>query len=214
MAVFYLFFSCGYTKKETERSSTALAAENDPSNIKLQESYNSNTLKEILQSARTSIFRYWNDAEEPGLPAPGSNEGLAIRLIVQGKDRGCLAWYKDCGDMNLFAGFCAVEALKDSRYEPVKPEEAELTLIELTIFGDWVDMSDPNDYIPGYHNLWLINGVDNTILQASLVPERSYSKEDFLENICIKAGLNSNAWKENKNLKWRRSPGLWYTEPL
>ena len=197
-----------------ETRENILTERNDSSNNKLQESYDNVRLKDILQSARTSIIRFWNDAEAPDLPAPGPNEGLAIRLIVQGRDRGCLAWYKNCGDMNLFAGFCAVEALRDPRYEPVKPEEAEKTLIELTIFGDWEDMSDPHDYLPGYHNLWLINGVDNTILQASLVPERNYSKEDFLENICIKAGLDGNAWKENKNLMWRRSPGLWYVEPL
>ena len=89
-----MFFSCDTTG-------------NDPSHNKLQETYSNDRLKEILQSARESIFRFWDDAEEPGLTEPGTNEGLAIRLIVQGKDRGCLAWYKNCGDMNLFAEFCA-----------------------------------------------------------------------------------------------------------
>ena len=212
MAAIFLFFSCGYS--EMENRENIFTVREDSSNRKLQESYDNERLKDILQSARTSIFRFWDGEKAPGLPAPGPNEGLAIRLIVQGKDRGCLAWYKNCGDMNLFAGFCAVEALRDSRYDPVKPEEAETTLIELTIFGNWEDIPDPREFIPGYHNLWLVNGVDNTILQASLVPERNYTKKDFLENICIKAGLGRNAWKENKNLVWRRSPGLWYTEPL
>ena len=186
----------------------------DPSQKKLQKAYSTDRQKEILQSARDGIFNYWNNAETPTLPLPGPNEGLAIRLMVNGMDRGCLAWYKNCGDMNRFAEFCAVQALMDPRYEPLKPDEAKNTFIELTIFGDWEDMKNSEDFTPGYHNLWLINGVNNTILQASLVPQRNYSKEDFLGTICIKAGLDKNAWKENANLLWRRSPALWYAEPL
>jgi AMMECR1 domain-containing protein len=197
-----------------ENRKNIVAVWNDPIYKKLQESYDRDRQGEILQSAQQGIFRFWNDAEIPDLPPPGANEGLAIRLLVQGYDRGCLSWYKNSGDLNLFAAYCAAEALRDSRYESVRPDEAEKTLLELTIFGDWEDMAGPEEFIPGYHNLWLADGVYNTILQASLVPQRHYTKEAFLENICIKAGLNKNAWKENKNLQWRRSPGLWYAEPL
>ena len=183
-------------------------------NAKLRESYDTGRLKEILQSARESIFRFWNDGQTPVLPPPGTNEGLAVRLIVHGKDRGCLAWYKNSGDMNLFAAFCAAEALRDPRYEPLRPEEAGDTLVELLIFGKWEDMSAPEDFIPGSHNLWLADGFENTILQASLVPQRHYTKKDFLEKICVKAGLDKNAWSENKNLVWRRSAAVWIIEPL
>jgi AMMECR1 domain-containing protein len=180
----------------------------------LNDSYDEAKLKEMLQSARESIFRVWNDGEQPPLPPLGVNDGLAVRLIVNGKDRGCLAWYKNCGDMNLFAAFCAAQALRDPRYEPLRPEEAGDTLVELLIFGEWEEMKNARDFVPGYHNLWLADGLNNTILQASLVPQRHYSKKDFLEIICVKAGLDKNAWKENKTLLWRRSPAVWITEPL
>jgi uncharacterized protein len=181
---------------------------------KLRESYNEDRLKSILQSSRESIFRVWNEGEEPDLPPLGANEGLAVRLIVKGKDRGCLAWYKNSGDMNLFAAYCAAEALSDPRYEPLRQEEAEDTILELLIFGEWEDMSKPTDFYPGSHNLWLTDGLKNTILQASVASQRHYSKKVFLEKICIKAGLDKNAWKKNKNLVWRRSPAVWITEPL
>jgi AMMECR1 domain-containing protein len=181
---------------------------------KLRAAYDTDKLKGILQSARESIFRVWADGELPDLPPPGTNEGLAVRLIVNGKDRGCLSWYKNSGDINLFAAFCAAEALRDPRYEPLRPEEAGDTLLELVILGEWEDMKTPGDFIPGFHNLWLADGPDNTILQASLVPQRHYTKKAFLETICIKAKLDKNAWKENKTLLWRRSPALWLTEPL
>jgi len=197
-----------------ENRENILAVWNDPGYKKLRESYGKKRQEEILQSAREGVFKFWNDAEIPALPPLGSNEGLAVRLLVHGNDRGCLAWYKNSGDMNLFAAYCAAEALRDPRYETVNPGEAENTFLELSIFGDWEDMPSPRDFIPGYHNLWLSNGGRNTILQASLVPQRNYTKEDFLENICKKAGLGKNAWKENANLRWKRSPGLWLVEPL
>jgi len=197
-----------------ENRDNILAVWNDPSYKKLRESYGTDKQREILQSARRSIFRFWNSAERPELPPSGTNEGLAIRLIVQGEDRGCLSWYKNSGDIMLFAAYCASEALRDSRYETVSPNEAENTLLELTIFGEWEDMSNPQGFIPGYHNLWLVDGVENTILQASLVPQRQYTKEEFLENVCVKAGLDKDAWRENKNLIWRRSRGLMFIEPL
>jgi len=197
-----------------ENRENIMAVWNDPVYKKLQESYNLEKQREILQAARKSIFRVWKNDEMPDLPPPGTNEGLAIRLLVHGEDRGCLTWYKNSGDMELFAAYCAAEALRDPRYKAVRAEEAEETILELTIFGDWEDISNPWDFIPGYHNLWLGNGVHDTILQASLAPQRHYEKEAFLDSICGKAGLNKNAWKENKNLKWRRSPGLWYAEAL
>jgi AMMECR1 domain-containing protein len=171
-------------------------------------------LKEILISAKESIFKVWNDGEMPELPPLGTNNGLAIRLIVHGEDRGCLAWYKDSGDLNLFAAFCAAQALRDSRYAPLRQKEAQDTLVELLIFGEWEEMANSTNFIPGCHNLWLADGFHNTILQASLVPQRHYSKKDFLETICIKAGLGKNAWKENKKLLWQRSPAVWIVEPL
>ena len=183
-------------------------------NTKLRESYDTDRLRNILKSARESIFQVWNDGQTPPLPPLGTNEGLAVRLIVDGKDRGCLAWYKNSGDMNLFAAFCAAQALNDPRYEPLRPEEARNTLVELLIFGEWEDMSAPEDFVPGSHNLWLADGFDNTILQASLAVQRRYSKKDFLEKICVKAGLEKDAWKKNKNLVWRRSPAIWIVEPL
>jgi len=210
----FLLISCNSSNRE-------INIQEDPSYKKLMETYDTDRLKEILQSARESIFRVWNESKEPPLSPPGENEGLAVRLIVDGKDRGCLAWYMLSGDMNLFAAFCAAQALNDPRYEPLRPEEAENTLIELLIFGGWQEMSKPTDFIPGYHNLWLYNGHntnlmkhDNTILQASLAVQRHYTKKDFLEKICVKAGLDKDAWKKNKNLIWRRSPAVWITEPL
>ena len=208
-----LFFSCGFPRNEIHDPAAKLPVHKKPMEAPL-ESYDIDRQREILQAARDGIFRFWDDAEIPAQPPPGTNEGLAIRLLVRGKDRGCLSWYKKSGDMKLFAAYCAVQALHDPRYEPVRPEEAEDTILELTIFGAWEDMPNPQDFSPGYHNLWLAEGVHNTILQASLVPQRNYTKEDFLEAICVKAGLDKNAWKENVILKWRRSPGLWYTEPL
>ena len=191
-----------------------LAVWNDPVYKKLREKYDADKQREILQSARQSIFRFWNNAEMPELPPYGANEGLAIRLIVHGNDRGCLSWYKNTGDIMLFAAYCATQALQDFRYESVRADEAENTLLELTIFGEWEDMSNAQEFISGYHNLWLADGIYNTILQASLVPQRQYTKEAFLENICMKAGLDKDAWKENKNLIWRRSSGFWYIERL
>ena len=206
-----LFFSCC---RENLPQAANNYYQNDPGYKKLQKTYPIAKQKEILKSARASIYRVWNTGEISDLPPPGPNEGIAIRLIAHGKDRGCMTWYKNSGDMNLFAAYCAAHAIRDPRYKAVQPEEARDIFLELGIFGDWEDIKNPPEFIPGFHNLWLIDGVRNTILQASLVPQRKLTKEAFLEIICIKAGLDKNAWKEDDSLIWRRSPGLFYTEPL
>jgi len=212
---FFLFISCNPSGREISINNRQNHSVYDnPSYKKLKTSYDTDRLKEILQSARESIFQVWNDGEMPVIPSLGANEGLAVRLIVKGKDRGCLAWYKNSGDMNLFAAYCAAQALHDPRYEPLRPEEASDTLVELLIFGEWEEMADSQDFTPGFHNLWLFDGFKNTILQASLVPQRHYTKEDFLNFICLKAKMDKNAWKDNKNLVWQRSPAVWITEPL
>jgi AMMECR1 domain-containing protein len=204
-----LLCSCGSPKAEH-----IPAIRNDPAYEKLQKSCDEAKQRDMLQSARNGIFRFWDKAVMPELPPPGANAGLAIRLLVRGRDRGCLAWYRNTGDPALFAEYCAVQALQDPRYEPLRPDEAAETLLELALFGDWEDIASPGDFIPGYHSLRLVDGVHDTILQASLVPQRQYTKEAFLEALCVKAGLDRNAWKEHKTLQWQRSPCLWRTEPL
>ena len=187
---------------------------NETEYLKLQETYNLEFKKEILQAARESIYNVWETRQWPNMPEPGPNEGIAIRFLVNGRDRGCLAWYRNSGDIKLFAAFCAAEALRDPRYAPLRPEETADTVLELTIFGRWEEIADPTDFVLGFHNLWLIDGFNNTILQAAVAPQGDYSKEEFLEIICQKAALDNNAWKEDTTLKWRRSAGLCYTEPL
>jgi len=206
LGLIVLLFSCNQRGLKTPINATKY--------MKLKETYGEDRLRDILQSARESIFRVWNGGQAPDPPLSGENEGLAVRLIVNGNDRGCLAWYICSGDMNLFAAYCAAQALNDPRYKPLQPNEADDTLVELLIFGEWEEMANAEDFLPGFHNLWLADEFENTILQASLVPQRGYSKKDFLEKICVKAGLDKTAWKKNKSLIWRRSPAVWITEPL
>jgi len=210
----FLLISCNPSGRKTQDNRQANTVWDTPAYIKLKTAYDTDRLREIHQSAIQSIFKAWNDGQMPSLPPLGANEGLAVRLIVKGKDRGCLAWYKNSGDLNLFAAYCAAQALKDPRYEPLRHEEAGDTLVELLIFGEWEEMVDSEDFTPGFHNLWLADGNENTILQASVAAQRNYTKENFLETICKKASLDKNAWKENKSLVWRKSPAVWITAPL
>lgn len=181
---------------------------------KLQEKFDDAAMKEIINSARRGIFDFWEKGIVPALPQAGNNEGIAVRLLVEGKDRGCLSWYTKTGDIREFAAYCGVSALGDPRYTAIAMEESGDMLIELSVFGPWEDIDTCEDFIPGFHNLRLINGVYDTILQAPLVSQRAYSKEDFLDALCRKAGLEASAWRDNQHLRWQRSSCLWYTEPL
>lgn len=141
------------------------------------------------------------------------NFGIAIRFRNKTTDRGCLALYTGIPVKNFKEAiqFCTQEALNDPRYPKITEQEFENLIINISIFEKWNSALSALDFTPGSDSLILEEANGNrTLLQASLAIEHSYSKEEFLQRLSLKAGLGADGWKNN-SLKFYKAKTISYT---
>ncbi len=171
--------------------------------------------REQLENLHRTAIRTLRDylSGKPPVPPPEPrcafddihSRGIAVRYRTATEDRGCLALYSGLdfsqGDAEAGAGYASQEAARDPRYRWIVPEELDSLFINISLFSYWEPMAGSDDFIPGLDSLLLVNpGAEDssrreTLLQASLASERSYTKEDFLRRLSVKAGLGADGYK-------------------
>lgn len=161
--------------------------------------------KILLQFARSAIISY------PKVIYPHSNtitnalkekKGTFVTLYVNGCLRGCVGrvlplnpLYKAVIDSAVSAAYA------DSRFPPLEKEEYDKTKIEVSILTDAVRL----DCINASFLLKKLNFDEGIIIKKGLatatflpkVWKQIPGKEQFLERLCLKARLSTDAWKDS-----------------
>lgn len=105
----------------------------------------------------------------------------------------------------------AVEAaLHDPRFEPLKRQELESVLVEVSVLSEPEEILGDKREIPkkigiGSDGLIVQRESRSGLLLPQVALEQNWNAKQFLENCCLKAGLMENMWlsKETKVLKFR-----------
>ncbi len=187
---------------------------------KIENEFTISKRKEFIDTVRNQISDYWDtnmdfnqgDFYQCLNPSP-IKRGVAVRILGDNIDRGCLSLYTGVSDMNSAIKYCSLMACNDPRYSPVLEGEKNSLSLELSIFGEWHSMNNADDFIPGFHSIKVIDDKDVTILQSSVAVQRRYQKEDVIKTILKKAGIDYSR-KESKELKWEKAVTLWHAEPF
>ena len=163
--------------------------------------------KKLLEIARESITaRLENRQLEAGKAAEELKKSRAtfVTLTKNEELRGCIgsleahqSIIKDISQNAISAAFA------DPRFPPLSPKELAEIKIEISILTppQNLEYSDTEDLLTK-----LRIGIDGVILSsgwnsATFLPqvwEDLPKKEEFLESLCIKAGLPFNAWQSGK----------------
>lgn len=128
--------------------------------------------------------------------SPDGKNGVAVRFLSGGIDRGCLAIWRGIDDFDPAVSWCATGALNDPRYPSIRSDELDQLEIELSIFGPWEVMDHPQSFRPGVDSILLESSRGATLLQASLARDRQYDDVSFLQTISAKAGIGRDGWKD------------------
>jgi AmmeMemoRadiSam system protein A len=92
---------------------------------------------------------------------------------------------------------CARAAvLEDPRFEPVRTEEVPQIEIELSVLSELEDAL-PGRIEPGRHGLIVSRGQQRGLLLPQVAAEFRWTAERFLEETCLKGGLEPAAWKDS-----------------
>ena len=163
----------------------------------------------LINIARENINSYIDGEDySPDMELPEifhEKLGVFVTLSYKGKLRGCIGYPEPY--MQLIEGVLDVSiaaAFEDPRFNPISKEEFDLTKIEISVLTkpELVEINSYEDYFSlleiGRDGLIIENSHHRGLLLPQVPLEWNWDIKDYLENLCYKAGLHKDAWKEEK----------------
>jgi AmmeMemoRadiSam system protein A len=127
------------------------------------------------------------------LQQPG---GAFVTLHRRHRLRGCIGQLASRDPLVRVVAYCArAAALEDPRFEPVRLDEIAEIEIELSILSNLEEIA-PDRIEVGTHGLVVSRGWQRGVLLPQVAEEFGWTAEIFLEEACVKAGLERQAWQD------------------
>jgi AmmeMemoRadiSam system protein A len=89
----------------------------------------------------------------------------------------------------------AAAAFEDPRFPPLRPGEPENCSIEISALSPMESCGDPRGVTVGVHGVYLIYRGRAGVFLPQVPVEQGWGLDEYLENICYKAGLPSGSWE-------------------
>jgi len=124
---------------------------------------------------------------------------VTLHSYPSGKLRGCVGIPYPVYPLWMAVVSSAISsAFKDPRFPPLREEDLKIIVIELSILTPPEEV--PSDDLPrgvevGKHGLIVDSGGIKGLLLPQVAEKYGWSSIEFLENTCLKAGLDRNCWK-------------------
>jgi MEMO1 family protein len=136
----------------------------------------------------------------PELSAPGA---AFVTLTDDGRLRGCIGRLLPTGPLGAAVQEMArAAALEDSRFEPVRARDVDRLHIEISVLGPFEPVSDLTEVRVGTHGLYMQKGGKSGLLLPQVPVDFGWDRQTFLEQVCQKAGLPRDAWRDGDARFW------------
>ncbi len=157
--------------------------------------------KKLLQIARNSIQVYLKTGKKLELtetdPLLLKEMGAFVTLRKHGELRGCIGNLVGQQPLYLTVRDMAVEAaIDDPRFSPLKQGELKDIDIEISALSPLKRIASADEIKMGIDGVLLRRGFNSGVFLPQVAIETGWSKEDFLSNLCHKAGLPATSWKD------------------
>jgi len=159
----------------------------------------------LLKIARRTIEHYLKtgkiDKPEEKDPALSVPLGAFVTLNEDGRLRGCIGLIRAVKPLSeAVAEMAVAAAVDDPRFPQVTEDELKKIKIEISVLSKLEPVEKVDDIVVGKHGLVIQNGMNSGILLPQVPGEFGWDRDQFLENLCYKAGLPVSALKD-KNTK-------------
>ncbi len=165
--------------------------------------------QELLRLARTAIRHFLATGELPPVetsdPILQTPAGVFVTLRTRDdvstpknmRLRGCIGHMEaDWPLAHVVAAMAVKSATRDPRFPPVVPAELDHIAIEISILSPLQPLEDVARIELGRHGLVISQGRHRGLLLPQVPLMFGWTREEFLENLCRKAGLPPTAWQE------------------
>jgi len=159
----------------------------------------------LLQIARNSVRSYLlsRSPRLPDLPAGGLTEthGIFVSIHRQDELRGCIGNLHPAGPLFRSAAECAIAAaVGDPRFMPLMPGELDEMEFEISVLSPMQYVHNVAEIKIGRHGLLITRKNSRGLLLPQVAATCGWSRERFLEEVCIKAGLPPDDWKDGATI--------------
>jgi hypothetical protein len=158
--------------------------------------------QELLKIARNSVETAVRDkklysppADEP--EALRNARGAFVTLKEHGELRGCIGYMSPVKPLaETVRDVAAYAALEDRRFRPVSESELGILEYEISVLSPLHKVEDINQIHVGQHGLLIRKGEYEGVLLPQVPTEEGWDRDTFLKQVCVKAGLPEQAWKD------------------
>ena len=131
------------------------------------------------------------------------NAGVFVTINDKSGLRGCIGYPLAIKKLSYALIDAAISAsTNDPRFSPVKMNDLDDLVFEVTVLSDTEEISTDSPYEIldsikiGRDGLIIENGFKSGLLLPQVPIEYNWSKEQFLNHTCHKAGLTNDSWKD------------------
>ncbi|MEW6569867.1 MAG: AmmeMemoRadiSam system protein B [Nitrospirota bacterium] len=157
--------------------------------------------RELLSIARNAIHGFVTKGKNVEIDMKNlklNTDGAAFVTIKKnGSLRGCIGHVHPVMPLYQSVIKNAVSACSsDPRFPPVKPDELKDIDIEISLLSPLRKLNDVKEIQIGRHGLVIRKGLRQGILLPQVAKENGWDRDTFLEQLCAKAGLQREAWRD------------------
>jgi AmmeMemoRadiSam system protein A len=172
----------------------------------------------LLQIARQSLRHAVGAGPAPSLETDDPDllrpSGAFVTLEVQGQLRGCIGHIEPVYPLvRTVAEMAREAALSDPRFRRVTAEEEPEITLEISVMSPVTPVPDLEQIEVGRHGLVVEQGNRRGLLLPQVAPEYGWSREEFLQHTCMKAGLSADAYRKGARVEWFEADVFGEEEP-
>ena len=125
--------------------------------------------------------------------------GAFVTLRKGDELRGCIGYTERDIPLYMVIERAAVgAAFRDPRFFPLKEDELNDITIEISVLSELEPVKKVKEIEVGTHGLVIELGSYKGLLLPQVPVEQGWDTDEFLENVCLKAGLFSESWKDDE----------------
>ncbi|MCI0452503.1 MAG: AmmeMemoRadiSam system protein A [Candidatus Latescibacteria bacterium] len=130
------------------------------------------------------------------LPVLSLRRGAFVTLHQHARLRGCIGRVEPDAPLRvLIPDVARAAALSDPRFPPVRADDLATIAIEISLLSVLEVVTDPGRIEVGRHGLLIAGRGRRGLLLPQVAVEYRWSREEFLAEVCQKAGLAPDAWR-------------------
>jgi AmmeMemoRadiSam system protein A len=182
------------------------AKKGEPSmNTMSEQAFSESEKKELLEIAKRAITEYV--LKKKRLPVHSDNpfflekRGAFVTLKKKNELRGCIGriiaeqpLIEVIRDMAIEAAFA------DPRFDPLSKDEVNDIELEISVLSPLRKISNADEIEVGTHGLLIKKGFYSGLLLPQVATQYHWTRDEFLQHTCRKAGLGPDDWKKGAQL--------------